>query len=207
MFEKSKLTSKPKDYDLHQLEMTPEMMKQLELETSLFLNEIENPQIKQKEPSIVNFTTVMAVVSAIMGALVLASSFFGTEMYVGVTLMLTLITGISFLAQVLRVPKQPKKEKYKVLSDGKKVVYNEKTGTYSLVEQNKYKGRPVKLGTSKHNRQIFGLAGGIANYFGVDAGLIRALMVISIFITNGIAIPAYIILSAILGNEKYEEDN
>lgn len=207
MFEKNKPTQKSKDYDLHQLEMTPEMMKQLELETSLFLNEIESPQLKQKEPSMFNFTTIMALVSAIMGGLVLATSFFGTEMYVGLTLLLTIITGISFLAQVLRVPKQPKKEKYKILNDGKKVVYNEKTGTYSLAEQNKYRGKPIKLGTSKHDKKIFGLAGGLANYFGVDSGLIRALMVIAIFITNGIAIPAYIILSAILGNEKYEEDN
>lgn len=207
MFEKSKITSKPKDYDLHQLDMTPEMMKQLELETTLFLNEIENPQVKQKEPSILNFTTVMAIVSAIMGALVLAASFFGTEMYTNITLAFTLITVISFLAQVLRVPKPPKKEKYKILKDGRKVVYDEKTGTYSLADQNKYKGRPIKFGTSKHNKQIFGLAGGIANYFGVDAGLIRALMVISIFITNGIAIPVYIILSAILGDEKYQEND
>ncbi len=206
MFEKNKPTEKSKDYDLHQLEMTPEMMKQLELETNLFLNEIESPQVKEKDPSIFNFTTVMALVSAIMGGLVLATSLFGAKMYVGITLLFILITGISFLAQVLRVPKQPEKPKYKVLNDGKKVTYNEKTGTYSLVEEDKHRGRPIKLGTSKYDKKIFGLAGGIANYFGVDSGLIRALMVISIFITNGIAIPAYIILSAILGSEKYDEN-
>jgi len=207
MFEKNKPTDKSKEYDLHQLEMTPEMMKQLELETSLFLNEIENPQIKEKDPSVFNFTTVMALVSAIMGGLVLATSLFGAKMYVGITLLFTLITGISFLTQVLRVPKQPKKEKYKILNDGKKVVYNEKTGTYSVVtEQTKYRGKPIKLGTSKHDKKIFGLAGGLANYFGVDSGLVRALMVIAIFITNGIAIPAYIILSALLGTEKYDDN-
>lgn len=206
MFEKNKPTEKSKDYDLHQLEMTPEMMKQLELETSLFLNEIETPQVKEKNASMFNFTTVMAVVSAVMGGLVLITSLFGAKMYVGLTLLLTLITGIGFLAQVLRVPKQPRKEKYKVLNDGKKIVYNEKTGTYSVAEQGKYRGKPVKLGTSKYDKKIFGLAGGLANYFGVDSGLIRALMVVAAVITNGIAIPAYIILSAILGSEKYDDN-
>lgn len=204
MFEKNKPTEKSKEYDLHQLEMTPEMMKQLELETSLFLNEIENSQVKEKEPSLFNFTTVMALITAIMGALVLFTSLFGAKMYIGLTILLTLVTGISFLVQVLRVPKEPKKEKYKVLDDGKKVTYNEKTGTYSLIDKEKRK--PIKFGTSQTNKKIFGLAGGIANYYGIDIGLLRALMLISIFITNGLSIPVYIIISAILGNEKYDED-
>lgn len=207
MFEKSKFADKSKDRDLHQLEMTPEMMKQLELETSLFLNELERPTTKEKEPSFLNFTTVLALATAIMGALILFTGLLGSQTYVGITLALTVITGISFLVQVLTVPPPRKKEKYKVLSDGRKVVYNEKTGSYVLESDlAKYKGRPIKFGTSKHNRKIFGLAGGIANYFGLDVGLVRALMVIGIFLTNGLIIPAYIFLSALLNDEKYADD-
>ncbi|MCS7078304.1 MAG: PspC domain-containing protein [Bacteroidia bacterium] len=180
------------------------MRKQLELETSLFLSELESSAKKQKDPNFFNFTTVLSMAAAVMGILVLFTSFMGSDIYTGITLILTIIAGMSFLAQVLRVPKPTE---YRVLNDGKKVVYNKKTATYVLAkEETKPRGRPIRIGTSKYDKKIFGLAGGIANYFGVDSGLIRALMVISIFITNGLSIPAYILLSAILGTEKYPDE-
>jgi phage shock protein C len=54
-----------------------------------------------------------------------------------------------------------------------------------------------RLYRSRTDRMIWGVCGGLANYFDVDPTIIRVLAVISIFIT-GFSILAYIIMAVIV---------
>lgn len=58
--------------------------------------------------------------------------------------------------------------------------------------------RKKKLFKSRTNRRIAGVCGGIADYLGLDATLVRLLFVIFTFIGSGSPIVAYIALSMIL---------
>jgi phage shock protein PspC (stress-responsive transcriptional regulator) len=50
-----------------------------------------------------------------------------------------------------------------------------------------------KLYRSKTNRKIWGVSGGLAEYFDVDPTLVRVLTVVSIFI-SGLGLIAYIVM-------------
>ena len=50
-----------------------------------------------------------------------------------------------------------------------------------------------KLYRSKTNRKIWGICGGLAEYFDVDPTLVRVLTVVSIFI-SGLGLIAYIVM-------------
>jgi phage shock protein C len=50
-----------------------------------------------------------------------------------------------------------------------------------------------KLYRSKTNRKIWGISGGLAEYFDVDPTLVRVLTVVSIFI-SGLGLIAYIVM-------------
>ena len=65
------------------------------------------------------------------------------------------------------------------------------------------KGR-TRLLKDRKNRKLTGLAGGMANYFGVDPTVVRALWIIATMASSGGAIAVYIILSMVTGND--EED-
>jgi phage shock protein C len=54
-----------------------------------------------------------------------------------------------------------------------------------------------RLYRSRTDRMIWGVCGGLANYFDVDPTIIRVLAVVSIFIT-GFSILAYIIMAVII---------
>jgi len=54
-----------------------------------------------------------------------------------------------------------------------------------------------RLYRSRTDRMIWGVCGGLANYFDVDPTIIRVLAVVSIFIT-GFSILAYIIMAVIV---------
>lgn len=58
-----------------------------------------------------------------------------------------------------------------------------------------------KLYRSRSNKMLTGLAGGIAQYFGVDPTLVRILLVIFEFATGGLLIIAYLIVSFIVPKE------
>ncbi|WP_240374425.1 PspC domain-containing protein [Bacillus piscicola] len=60
-----------------------------------------------------------------------------------------------------------------------------------------------KLKRSQSNRMIAGVCAGIADYFNVDATLVRIVTVILGLITSGLPIiVAYIVLAIIMPNEK-----
>lgn len=58
-----------------------------------------------------------------------------------------------------------------------------------------------KLYRSRSNKMLTGLAGGLANYFGVDPTIVRILLVIFEFLTGGLLIIAYFIVAFIVPKE------
>ncbi len=73
-----------------------------------------------------------------------------------------------------------------------------------VVEEIEVKGRlkekksKKKLQRSELNKKVFGVAGGIGEYFGVDPTLIRIAFVVAVIFGFGAAIPIYILLAIIL---------
>ncbi len=61
-----------------------------------------------------------------------------------------------------------------------------------------------KLYRSKTDRKIWGVCGGIAEYFGIDPTIVRLVAVASIFL-SGIGILAYLIMAIIVPAESAEE--
>jgi Putative stress-responsive transcriptional regulator len=62
-----------------------------------------------------------------------------------------------------------------------------------------------KLYRSRNNRRIFGVCGGLAEYFGVDPVLIRIIAALSIL--SGLGIMVYIIMAIIVPLESTEHKN
>jgi len=62
-----------------------------------------------------------------------------------------------------------------------------------------------KLYRSRNNRRIFGVCGGLAEYFGVDPVLIRIIAALSIL--SGLGIIVYIIMAIIVPLESTEHKN
>ena len=58
-----------------------------------------------------------------------------------------------------------------------------------------------KLYRSKENKKIFGVCGGLADYFGIDATVIRLLWVILIF-AFGTGILAYFIAALVMPEQQ-----
>ncbi|SEL86249.1 MULTISPECIES: PspC domain-containing protein [unclassified Butyrivibrio] len=57
-----------------------------------------------------------------------------------------------------------------------------------------------------HDKKLFGVCGGIADYFGIDPTWVRIGMGLAVFFT-GIGIPAYIIAALVMDDDpKYIED-
>jgi phage shock protein C len=71
-------------------------------------------------------------------------------------------------------------------------------------EENKDFQSKKRLEKSRKDKIIFGVCGGIGNYFSIDPVIIRLLFVITFFI-NGIGLLIYIIAAIIIPTEKNEE--
>ena len=52
--------------------------------------------------------------------------------------------------------------------------------------------------TKSHNKKIAGVAGGLAEYFGIDSSAVRLAWVIATVFSIGSAIPVYIILAILM---------
>jgi sirohydrochlorin cobaltochelatase len=57
-----------------------------------------------------------------------------------------------------------------------------------------------KLYRSRTDRKIWGVAGGLAKYFGVDPTLVRVIAIVSIFL-SGLGIIAYIVMRIVVPEE------
>jgi len=79
------------------------------------------------------------------------------------------------------------------------------TDTFSSAQNRTYSRRPRtytnnrrELRRSRTNRVFSGVAGGLAEYFGVSSALLRFAFILSIFATSGSSIFLYLLLSIIL---------
>ena len=98
--------------------------------------------------------------------------------------LLTLLGGagvLSYLAAIIIIPKKP---------NGAVEV--------EIVEKDKVKAR---LHLSKSDKFIFGVCGGLAEYFNIDSSLVRILFVVLIF-SVGFGILLYLILAIVIPKEK-----
>lgn len=59
----------------------------------------------------------------------------------------------------------------------------------------------LKLVKSK-NRSLFGVCGGLANYFGIDTSLVRILFVVGAICSGSIVFWLYLLLALVLPNEE-----
>jgi len=63
-----------------------------------------------------------------------------------------------------------------------------------------------KLYRSRTDRKIWGVCGGVANYFGIDPTIVRILAIISLFF-SGVGIMIYIIMTVIIPLEGSVNEN
>ncbi|MBI5019998.1 MAG: PspC domain-containing protein [Ignavibacteriales bacterium] len=66
-------------------------------------------------------------------------------------------------------------------------------------------GRLKELRRSRTNRKLFGVCGGLANYFDFDPTLMRFIFIALVFISFGWGLLIYIILGIIMPEEKLTE--
>lgn len=98
--------------------------------------------------------------------------------------LLTLLGGagvLSYLAAIIIIPKKP---------NGAVEV--------EIVEKDKVKAR---LHLSKSDKFIFGVCGGLAEYFNIDSSLVRILFVVLMF-SVGFGILLYLILAIVIPKEE-----
>jgi phage shock protein C len=61
-----------------------------------------------------------------------------------------------------------------------------------------------KLAKSKKNAVIFGVLGGIGDYFNIDPVLLRVVVVVATFVGVGATIPIYLLLALVMPDENGE---
>ncbi|UZR93692.1 PspC domain-containing protein [Chondrinema litorale] len=59
----------------------------------------------------------------------------------------------------------------------------------------------MKLVKSSYNKMLTGVCGGIGNYLGIDATVVRALFGVSVIVSFGTTLLVYAILSFIMPSE------
>jgi phage shock protein C len=104
---------------------------------------------------------------------------------IGVGGFFMLLTGLGIFTRPKRKKKRPIKAQNQLGESGRA------TDVYGLE-------RKKKLFKSRTNRRIAGVCGGIADYLGMDATMVRILFVIFTFIGSGSPILVYLALAVIL---------
>ncbi|EXJ23576.1 hypothetical protein ADIAL_1013 [Alkalibacterium sp. AK22] len=64
-----------------------------------------------------------------------------------------------------------------------------------------------KLAKSKDNAVIFGVLGGLGEYFNIDPVLLRVVVVVATFIGVGATVPIYLILALVMPDGEASADN
>lgn len=57
---------------------------------------------------------------------------------------------------------------------------------------------PEKLYRSFADKKMFGVCGGLAEYFGIDSTIIRILFIVGAFLSSGIVVIGYIIMAIVV---------
>lgn len=61
-----------------------------------------------------------------------------------------------------------------------------------------------KLAKSKNNAVIFGVLGGIGEYFNIDPVLLRVVVVVATFVGVGSTVPIYLLLALVMPDDNEE---
>lgn len=61
-----------------------------------------------------------------------------------------------------------------------------------------------KLAKSKNNAVIFGVLGGIGEYFNIDPVLLRVVVVVATFVGVGSTVPIYLLLALVMPDDTEE---
>jgi len=64
-----------------------------------------------------------------------------------------------------------------------------------------------KLAKSKNNAVIFGVLGGIGEYFNIDPVLLRVVVVVATFVGVGATVPIYLLLALVMPDENGESQS
>lgn len=64
-----------------------------------------------------------------------------------------------------------------------------------------------KLAKSKDNAVIFGVLGGLGQYFNIDPVLLRVIVVVATFIGVGLTVPIYLLLALIMPDGEGKPEN
>lgn len=59
-----------------------------------------------------------------------------------------------------------------------------------------------KILAKSKNRSLFGVCGGLANYLGMDASIVRILFVLGFFFTGSLLLWIYLLLALVLPTEE-----
>jgi phage shock protein C len=177
---------------VHDLEQTYDVsMNDLESTLQQYMDE-DDDAVKKKE-NLLNPITMagLAILSVCALTVVQLVIPFNARMdeilgaIVGLGGLFMLLTGLGIFTRPKRKKKRPIKAQAGLGETGRS------TDAYGLE-------RKKKLFKSRTNRRIAGVCGGIADYLGMDATMVRILFVIFTFIGSGSPIVAYIGLSFIL---------
>lgn len=177
---------------VHDLEQTFDVsMNDLESTLQQYMDE-DDEAVKKKE-NLLNPITMAGLGILAVCALTVVQIFIPFDarmdeilgMIVGLGGLFMLLTGLGVFTRPKRKKKRPNKAQSALGQGGRS------TEAYGLE-------RKKKLFKSRTNRRIAGVCGGIADYLGIDATMVRILFVIFTFIGSGSPIVVYLALTMIL---------
>lgn len=174
-----------------------------ELEDTLqeYLENIEDESEKNKKKSFVNFPTVVGTVMLITTFLYFLQSinlFSGPNMsgfidfFAVLGVILVALIGFGLFNRKRKSKKKKKgKRKYRTINSG--IADEVRVDPYGL----KVKKRLMR---SNRDKKLFGVCGGIANYFGLDPTLVRIIFVLAVFF-YGVPLVAYLLMAIFMPKE------
>lgn len=167
-----------------------------------FLNESEKVE---KPESIWNLPT-MAGISTIAVGLVYLLQQMGLSLFpgslAGLVSFFTSMAGILIVLFGFGILSWKPKKNQAAKTIGKKDMKGATQQNYGNTQTAAYNSGAKSLMKSQTNKKVAGVCGGIAEYFGLDATLVRIAFVASIFIIGGFTVPIYLILAAVLPKNR-----
>lgn len=176
----------------HDLEQTFDVSMN-DLESTLQNYMDEDVESAKKKENLLNPITMIGLAVLSVSTIAVAQLFLPINVNLdGVFAMIIAFGGLFMLLTGLGVFTRPKRKKKRPMKSQPVIDETGRvTDAYGLE-------RKKKLFKSRTNRRIAGVCGGIADYLGLDATMVRILFVIFSFIGSGSPVLAYIALSFIL---------
>lgn len=183
---------------------------QLENVLESYLEEAED---EKSSPRLLNFVTItgLAVLAvcffAIMQLIIPFAFNFEPLMQILPIVggILVVLIGLGFFNRDNRKKKKKEKQIAQNKAKAKANAFQSSTvKSTSEIDSFAFK-RKKRLFKSRYDKKIFGVCGGIANYFGVDSTFIRILFVVFLFIGQGSLGLVYILLGILLDKEPPKE--